>query len=288
MSSKTSLSGFNAGNFLPEKPSSKHALQPETRQTAWQRWEMRSIAEELPPNLIIPATKAWDGVTDRRAATAMRSGAEPWDGLTERRVAKISEPVPEAVQPIVVIDEAELNRLRLEAKKAGEAEGYEKGFALGQAVGQAAGAAAVQAQTGQLLALAMALPAALRIAENSVADDLLALALDIAKKVLGQSLTLDPKAILPWVRELLQAEPVLSGAPQLLLHPDDAALVKEHLADDLKVAGWRIRVDAHVARGGCRVLAAGGERDATLETRWERVAATLTRHESTATPQGPG
>jgi flagellar assembly protein FliH len=286
MSSKTSLAGFDAGNFLSEKTYPQQAPGPKTQQSAWQRWEMRSIAEELPPASINPATKPWDGSTDRRAARAALP--EPWDGFTERRAARIPEPAPEAVQPPAVIDEAELERLRLEARKAGETEGYEKGFARGQAEGRAIGSAAVQAQAGQLLALATALPAALRIAENSVADDLLALALDIARKVLGQSLALEPNAILPWVHELLQAEPVLSGAPQLLLHPDDATLVKEHMADDLKVAGWRIRADAHIARGGCRVLATGGERDATLETRWERVAATLARNESPAPLPGPG
>ncbi|MFZ2388303.1 MAG: FliH/SctL family protein, partial [Polaromonas sp.] len=161
------------------------------------------------------------------------------------------------------------------------------GYARGQSEGHAAGLAAVQAQAEQLKALALALPAALRIAETGVADDLLALALDIARQVLGHALTADPQAILPLVHELLQSEPALTGAPQLLLHPDDAALVKEHLADDLKSAGWRIRADAHIARGGCRVLATSGERDASLETRWERVTATLARNAPPATPVAP-
>ena len=113
-----------------------------------------------------------------------------------------------------------------EAQKAGEAEGYEKGYARGQTEGHAAGLAAAQAQAAQLHALTLALPAALRCAQASVADDLLALALDIARQVLGQALTAEPLAILAVVHELLQAEPALSGAPQLLLHPDDAALVQ--------------------------------------------------------------
>ncbi|MEO5658911.1 MAG: FliH/SctL family protein, partial [Polaromonas sp.] len=126
------------------------------------------------------------------------------------------------------------------------------------------------------------LPAALLSAETSVADDLLALALAIAQQVLGQALTVEPQAILTVVRELLKAEPALTGAPQLLLHPDDAALVKEYLPDELKSAGWRLKADVQMTRGGCRVLATSGERDATLETRWERVAATLARNESPA------
>lgn len=188
------------------------------------------------------------------------------------------EPELQSFAPALLIDDAELGRLRLEARQAGEAEGHAQGYARGLADGQAAGLAATRAQAGQLQALTLALPAALRVAESQVADELLGLALDIAKQVLGQALVLQPQAILAAVHELLQAEPALSGAPLLLLHADDAALVKEHLADELKGAGWRIRVDAHVKRGGCRVTASGGERDATLETRWERVTAALARH----------
>ena len=213
--------------------------------TAWQRWEMTSFAPALQP--------------------------DPAD-------AAAPEPALEPLEPVLLIDEAELARLRLQAQETGQTEGYALGYAQGQTDGHAAGLAAVQAQAEQLQALVLALPAALRMAESSVADDLLALALDIARQVLGQALTAEPQAILAVVHELLQAEPALSGTPQLHLHPDDAALVKEHLADDLKAAGWRLRADAHITRGGCRVLATGGEKDATLETRWERVAATLARN----------
>ena len=189
-------------------------------------------------------------------------------------------PAPEqdAPGPALRIDEAELAELRLQAQKAGEAEGRAQGHAQGLLEGHAKGLAAVQAQAAQLQALALALPAALQLAQNSVADDLLALALDIARQVLGQALAAEPQAILAVVHELLQAEPSLSGAPQLLLHPDDAALVKELLADDLKAAGWRVRLDAQIARGGCRVTAHSGERDATVQARWERVSAALARH----------
>jgi len=142
-----------------------------------------------------------------------------------------------------------------------------------------------------LQALAQALPAAMQQAQTSIADDLLALALDIARQVLGQALAAEPQAILAVVHELLHAEPSLSGAPQLLLHPDDAALVKEFLADDLQAAGWRIRTDAHIERGGCRVTAHSGERDATMQVRWERVSAALARSpaaETQATPEIAG
>ena len=192
-------------------------------------------------------------------------------------------PELELAEPIVLIDEAELDRLRLEAQKAGETAGHEQGHVVGLAQGYAAGLAATQAQAAQLQALTLALPAALQLVQSSIADDLLALALDIARQVLGQALAAEPQAILAVVHELLHAEPSLAGAPQLLLHPDDAALVKELLADDLNAAGWRIRADAHIARGGCRVTAHSGERDATVQARWERVSAALARSHATET-----
>ena len=97
-----------------------------------------------------------------------------------------------------------------------------------------------------------------------------------------QALPVEPQPILALVRELLHAEPALNGTPRLLLHADDAVLVQQYLADDLQVAGWRIRTDLTITRGGCRVHAASGSLDATLETRWERVAAALGRNQEVA------
>ena len=243
MSSKASPSDLDTGDVRQGYLSAQPAPDAKLSQTAWQRWEMASLAQTLPA-----------------------------------QTAPAHEPEAEPIEPVLLIDEAELTELRLQAQKAGEAEGREQGHAQGLLEGQAAGLAAAQAQAAQLQALALALPAALQLAQSSIADDLLALARDIARQVLGQALAAEPQAILAVVHELLHAEPSLSGAPQLLLHPDDAALVKELLADDLKAAGWRIRLDAQIARGGCRVTAHSGERDATVQARWERVSAALARN----------
>ena len=255
MSSKPWLSGLDTGQFLPGRFSAQPAPDAKLPQTAWQRWEMASFAHTLP----VQAAQA----------------------------APANEPEAPPIELPLQIDEAALTKLRLEAQMAGAAEGRDQGHAQGLAEGRAAGLAAVQAQAAQLQTLALALPAALQLAQDSVADDLLALALDIARQVLGQALAAQPQAILAVVHELLQAEPSLSGAPQLLLHPDDAALVKELLADDLKAAGWRVRPDAQMARGGCRVTAHSGERDATVQARWERVSAALARPYPPGTPAAP-
>lgn len=216
--------------------------------SAWQRWEMNSVNPPQPE--VAPAAAA--------------------------------EPVLKPLEPVLLIDEAELARLRLEAQIAGADEGRKQGFDQGHSEGYAAGLALAQEQAQALQTLMLALPAALRAAEREVADDLLTLALDIARQMVRQALPVEPQPILALVRELLHAEPALNGTPRLLLHADDAVLVQQYLADDLQVAGWRIRTDLTITRGGCRVHAASGSLDATLETRWERVAAVLGRNQEVA------
>ena len=232
-------------------------LNPGQRIAAWKRWELTAFSEGIP---------------------------------TRVHQSAASEAAPKPVETVARMNQAELDTLRRAAQAAGEKAGYQQGYqkgheegylqghALGQTEGNAAAMAAVQEQARQLQALALSLPAALRLAENSVADDLMALALDLARQVLGQVLSVDPPAMLAVVHELLRAEPALVGTPQLFLHPDDAALVSEHLSKDLQDAGWRIRQDAKLERGGCRVMASSGERDASLQTRWARIAATLGQH----------
>lgn len=212
--------------------------------SAWQRWEMAAV-EQQQAETTVPAVA--------------------------------TTPVLEPLVPALLMDAAELDRLRQEAHQRGEREGHQQGLARGHDEGYAAGLALAREQAQSLRTLMLALPTALRAAEREVADDLLTLALDIARQMVHQALVIEPQPILTLVRELLSAEPALNGTPRLLLHADDAALVQQHLADDLQTAGWRIRTDLSITRGGCKVHAASGALDATLETRWERVAAALGR-----------
>ncbi|WP_323119553.1 flagellar assembly protein FliH [Burkholderia alba] len=157
----------------------------------------------------------------------------------------------------------------------GQALGYQAGYEQGHAQGFEAGRTEARAEAAQLAALAATFRDALTGVERDLADDLATLALDIAQQVVRHHVQHDPAALIAAAREILAAEPALAGAPHLLVHPADLPVVEAYLKDELDALGWSVRTDPAIARGGCRAHAATGEVDATLTTRWERVAAAL-------------
>ena len=107
--------------------------------------------------------------------------------------------------------------------------------------------------------------------DQQVADRLLATAVEIASQMVQQSLRVKPELLLPVVREAVATLSAHSGHPALFAHPDDAALIREHLGEQLAHNNWRIIDDSQLTRGGCRAELGASEVDATFETRWRRV-----------------
>jgi len=173
---------------------------------------------------------------------------------------------------------------RAQAKTEGFAEGLElgrqDGYEAGRIQGFDHGLADARVHAEQLAALANAFSAATEALDAEISETLLSLALDIARSVVRQTIQMDPTSMLGAVREVLSSEPLLAGAPVLIVNPADQALLDAYLAADLASAGWSVRADPTVERGGCRAKALSGEIDATLSTRWTRVVAALGRDQS--------
>jgi flagellar assembly protein FliH len=179
--------------------------------------------------------------------------------------------------------EAELQRLRDAAHAegvasghvAGQALGYQAGYEQGHAKGVEQGRAEARKEAERVIAVADSFTGALGVAQSEVAEALVALALDMAQQVVRQHVQHDPTALVAAAREVIAAEPALSGAPHLVVSPADLPIVEAYLMEELRARGWNVRTDPAIERGGCRAQAATGEVDATLATRWERVAAAL-------------
>lgn len=205
---------------------------PKEQLTAYQRWEVAAFDE---------AELAAKAAAEAAAAAAEAEAAAP---------AAPTVPLPTA---------EEVERIHNEAHESGFAAGYE------------AGAALARSEAEQIAALGENLRQQMHSIDQQVSEELLAVAVEIAGQVLRQSLRLKPELLLPTVREAVAALPLHHGHPALFLHPEDAALVRTHLGEQLAHNGWRILEDSHMQRGGCRVESGASEVDASLQTRWQRV-----------------
>lgn len=155
-------------------------------------------------------------------------------------------------------------------------EGYEKGYAAGRA--------AAGAHAARMAHLAAEFEQALKRIEDELNNDILHLALTIAKQMLRETLRVRPDRIVPVVREALAALPHVNAHLHLTVHPEDAALLRSFLEAELGHGGWRVLEDPHIERGGCRIETNNSELDVTLETRWKRIVAALGQEDEWSDP----
>lgn len=154
-------------------------------------------------------------------------------------------------------------------------EGYEAGYREGADAGYLEGRARAQSEAERFRQLADELEVALKNIEQELGRELVSLALDIAKQMLFKALDAKPELLLLAVRAAMESLPQNTQHPYIHLHPDDATLVREMLSAEHAHAGWKVVEDVRVARGGCRIETSTAEVDATLPSRWHRIASAL-------------
>ncbi|MES2934448.1 MAG: flagellar assembly protein FliH [Pseudomonadota bacterium] len=153
--------------------------------------------------------------------------------------------------------------------------GYETGHQAGLAQGLSEGQIEVSNTIASLQQIAESFSGEIERADELIAQDMLDLALDLSKAMLKNALRVRPELLLPVVKEAIHYLPTLHQPALLLLHPDDATMIKEHMGIDLENVGWRVVEDAQMERGGCRVETATNQIDASAPTRWQRIASSL-------------
>lgn len=116
---------------------------------------------------------------------------------------------------------------------------------------------------------------ALRQAEQNMAQDLLSLSLEIARQMVQQTLKTNPEILLNTIREAIASLPHINHGAHLILHPDDAAIVRNSMGEQLGHSGWKIFEDAQITPGGARIETSHSQIDATLENRWQRIVASI-------------
>lgn len=155
---------------------------------------------------------------------------------------------------------------------------WDEGFSKGQAAGLAAAEKDIKRRNDELEQRARqfdevlkALAAPLEQLDEDVETQLVSLAFMIAKHVVRRELRADPTQVIAVVRETVGLLPLAQRNVRVHLHPQDAAIVRERLAEPQAERAWTLVEDPVMSRGGCRVSTDTAQIDARLETRLSTV-----------------
>lgn len=208
---------------------------PKEKLSAYQRWELASFGDDRPSTL----------QSAEAAATATKQTAE------------------------------QIAKLREQAQQQGYDEGHAEGYAQGRAAGLEAGRTEAAREAQRMQQIASAFGSEVARVDEALANDVLELALDLAKAMLKTALKARPELVLPIVGEAIRYLPNVQQPALLVLHPQDAELVRNHMAEELAKAGWRVSEDPQMEPGGCRIETASNQIEASPAVRWQRIADAL-------------
>ena len=203
----------------------------------------------------------------------MQSAYQRWEmnSFGDERPSVVARRPPAPVLPSA----EEVGAISEQARELGYQEGREAGHADGYADGLALGRTEAAQELEHLQSIALTFSEALSLADENMAADVLELALQLAKGMLRTALEVKPELIIPIVREAIGYLPVLQQPAILMLHPQDAAIVRAAMGEELEKGGWRLAEDEQILRGGCKIDTASNQIDAQTPARWTRLASAL-------------
>ncbi|WP_036303469.1 FliH/SctL family protein [Methylotenera sp. L2L1] len=212
---------------------------PKEQQSAYERWEMASFSD----------------ISHERS----------------RGLAASSQPKKKDVPSV---NPAEIAQVFEATRKDAYSKGVQEGFAAGMAQAREL----AQVEKNQLLQLMNAFSSALENSDEQIAEDVLSLALDIAKSMLKIKLDVDKKVLLPVVLDAIHYLPHIQRPARILVHHEDMHLLREYMADEIANDHWQIHEDSNIERGGCLVETGANQVDATNAMRWKRITEALAQN----------
>jgi len=171
---------------------------------------------------------------------------------------------------------AQAEAVKQSAREAGHREGYTRGYSDGLT--------AAQTETREVLNQARLIAEGAAAARDAliagVEAEIVALVLDVARKVIGQEMAQDSTIVLRTVERAL-THIKGNGLLRLRVNPADVDLVTQHWSSprspEPRSRRWEIVGDATVSRGGCVIDTKAGQVDARIETQLAQIEQTFTQ-----------
>jgi flagellar assembly protein FliH len=214
--------------------------------------------EAAKPNVAVPAldVPSPDGIDAPAAVASEENGPEGGVADSENVAAAIS---------------AERAQARAEGLQCGLEEGREQGYAAGFAEGKRAGETSLVEEMRRLEAIVAELGRPLTALEQPVEEAIVALALEVARCVVGDEVRRSHEFLARLVREAIAKVPLEMGVPRVLLNPADLELIRK-LVPEIEPASATLLADETIDAGGCLVIA-DGEGQPLRDRRWNPRAA---------------
>jgi flagellar assembly protein FliH len=117
----------------------------------------------------------------------------------------------------------------------------------------------------------------LQALNEDIEHQLTQLAVTLAQQLVRRELKIEPGEIIGLIRDSVQLLPGINRAITILLHPEDARLVRNALSLETsdEERSWKLVEDPMITRGGCQINAAPSSINATLENRLSALAASV-------------
>ncbi len=168
------------------------------------------------------------------------------------------------------------------AIEAEHRQAWKAGFEDGRRAGLAAAASEIEAGRRELEArvaaveqMLVALSRPLERLDEAAAAELARLAFATGSQLARRELRQDPAQVIAIIRECVQLLPASARHVRVHLHPADAAIVRDRLAQPAAERAWTVVEDPVMARGGCRVTTEASQIDGRFDSRVAGVMAAI-------------
>lgn len=159
-----------------------------------------------------------------------------------------------------------------EGIEAGKLEGIEQGKESGFAEGKAQADTDAKVHLEALAKLFEQLQAPLIKVDKQVKEELVLLALSLAKAVIKTEVSQSTVSLEQVISECLAVLPIHENAYHIYLHSEDlAALQQTYSPDELSQKCWQLHTSAELSRGGCKVVTQNNAVDMSVARRCEQV-----------------
>ncbi|MCL2919678.1 flagellar assembly protein FliH [Shewanella litorisediminis] len=236
----------------------------------WRLPDMSSAREEEPANLL-----------GRRPGQTFV--AEQEEEIRPPTLAEIEAIRAEAEQEGLAAGHAEGLAQGLEAGRLqGLKEGHEEGVRQGHEQGMAQGLEDAARLIARFEGLIEQFAAPMAVLDNEIEQELLSLAMGLAKQILQHELKTHPEHVLAALREGVDCLPLKEQQVKIRLNPEDVTLVSSlYGPDELTRKLWQLESDPLLARGELVIDSQRSRVDMRLENRIAAVlAAPIERHET--------